>query len=634
MAYWHEIKQIQTQVTTQQFVSALAQPWVGGAATSPDPSIYGNQADLMRRLSWVYSAVTRVAETVASLADYEVYDISGEDKTEVVNHDFERLLHHPNPFQFDSRFEFYEALAGYLKLNGNAYLWLNAVSPNTPPAELWVLRPDRVVAIPDKEKLVKGYVYSVDGNNLFFDSTEVVHFKTFHPLNDYYGLSAIESLAMAAESDFKQAGWNKNFFGEGNAKPQGAIAYSEMVSDPDWDRIKTEIKDQFGGTQRRTMMLRGAGKGGVQWLQMGLTQKEMEFMAGRQFNKEEIWATLAPGLTQIMDKNTTEANSAAGEKTFREYCIWPLLQRIGEKMDARILPRYGENLLGEFAEIRVRDRILELQERAAFALVHTIDEVRAEYDGDNPLPDARGAMLVAQISPMTAVTGETPAPTPSTLEELPIATGETEPMPLKFIEKEQERAQFKRFAKKNPLKKWARFEFKHLDTAEQEALWLELTDEPKPTEKRDGRAEMYAEFDRALKEFQAALRVAPAPQPFNIPVTVNLPAQNITTPEVKAEFMPQVVVNVPEQPAPMVHFTSPAPVVNVSSVAPIVNVPAQEAPIVHVTNTAPDVTVNVPAQDAPIVNVQLPEVTSEVQVVERDAQGRPQRIKKSVSYGG
>lgn len=632
MAYWHEIKQIQTQVTTQQFVAALAQPWFGGAATSPDPSIYGNQADLMRRLSWVYSAVTRVAETVASLADYEVYDISGEDKTEIVNHEFERLLHHPNPYQFDSRFEFYEALAGYLKLNGNAYLWLNVISPNVPPAELWVLRPDRVVAIPDKEKLVKGYVYSVDGNNLFFDATEVVHFKTFHPLNDYYGLSAIESLAMAAESDFKQAGWNKNFFGEGNAKPQGAIAYSEMVSDPDWDRIKTEIKDQFGGQQRRTMMLRGAGKGGVQWLQMGLTQKEMEFMAGRQFNKEEIWATLAPGLTQIMDKNTTEANSAAGEKTFREYCIWPLLQRIGEKMDARILPRYGENLLGEFAEIRVRDRILELQERAAFALVHTIDEVRAEYDGDDPLPDARGALLAAQISPMTAVTGETPAPTPSTLEELPIATGETEPMPLKFIEKEQERAQFKRFAKKNPLKKWARFEFKHLSEMEQDELWKEL-DTPVPNKELNQRAEMYAKFERALKTFESALRTTPAPQPLNIPVSITMPAQTITAPEIKNEMpAPQVIVNVPTQEAPSVNVQVPAPIVNVSNAAPIVNVPEQSAPIVNVTNTAPEVVVNVPAQDAPIVNVQLPDATSEVQVIERDANGRPQRIKKSVMY--
>ncbi len=384
-----------------QYVASIAGGY-GSAARDPDPSLYANQARLMQSLSWVYSAVTHVAQSVASLAEFQVMQLADEQKKQIINHPFEQLLRAPNNYQFDSQFEFFEALAGFLKISGNCYLFLNALSPKLPPAEMYILRPDRMLVVPDAKQFIKGYIFTIDGAELAFDASEIVHLKTWHPLNDWYGLSAIEALSLAAETDLKEAAWNKNFFDKQYAKPQGALAYGDMVNDSDWDRMKAEAREEYGGTQRRLMMLRGAGKGGVQWLQMGLSQKEMEFITGRQFNKEEIYQVLAPGLISMLDKNATEANAISGEKVFREYALYPMMKRIQEKFTAKILPRYGDSsadgrgLVGEFAEIRARDRVLELQERAAYERVHTVAEVRAKFDGDAPLGDERDYQLVAQ----------------------------------------------------------------------------------------------------------------------------------------------------------------------------------------------------------------------------------------------
>lgn len=401
MSFWQEIKANRAAGASPrlgEFIRTSVGYGSGMPVSDPDPALYAAQAELMQRLSWVYSAVTAVAESTASLAELEVFERSEEDETALVNHEFEQLLRKPNEYQFDSQFEFFEAIAGFLKLSGNCYIFLNALSETLPPAELYLLRPDRVQVVPDKDKFVRGYIFTVDGAPIMFEPWEIVHIKRFHPLNDWYGLSAIESLALASESDFKMAEWNRNFFAKDNAKPQGALAYAEFIEDSQWDKMKRETKEEHGGTTRRMMMLRGAGKGGVEYLQMGLSQKDMEFFSGRQFTKEEIWMTLAPGLLQIMDKNVTEANSTAGEKTLREYVIYPMLTRIAQKFTARILPRYGENLVGRFKDIRYRDRAMELSERNAYERVHTVAEVRRKYDGDEGVGDERDNLFPDQVA--------------------------------------------------------------------------------------------------------------------------------------------------------------------------------------------------------------------------------------------
>jgi hypothetical protein len=121
----------------------------------------------------------------------------------------------------------------------------------------------------------------------------------------------------------------------------------------------------------------------------------MGYLEQRTFTKEQIYDMFAPGLSSILSVNATEANSTAGKDTFLSMCVYPQHIAVSEKIDADVLPAYGDNLDGEFEDVRRVDTAQELREQEAYERTHTIDEVRAKYYGDKPLPP--GARTVGQV---------------------------------------------------------------------------------------------------------------------------------------------------------------------------------------------------------------------------------------------
>ena len=364
--------------------------------TIPERTLPEAQAELYQRLSWVQIAVSTVAR-VAATTKFSVVEMSGDDAEQVVDHEFEKLLRRPNPL--NSRAEFLEATFSFKALTGNAYWWLNRASANDKPQELWLLPSHKVKPIPDRRLYIRGYEYTPDGAEtaMVLEPWEICHFRTFHPLNSFVGLSPIEALATVATGDMAMQKWNTNYFGKDNAKLPGALAFADPVDDVAWAKIKKDTEEKHGGTKRRLMMLRNVGKGGVEWLPMAMSQTDMQFLEGRSFNKEEIYSIYAPGLASLLAVNATEANSVSGKKTFIEFSVWPQLVQVAEKISNDILPIYGEQYNGEFEDIRITDRSMDLAEQSAFAQVHTIDEIRERFHKAKPLGDDRGKLLPAEI---------------------------------------------------------------------------------------------------------------------------------------------------------------------------------------------------------------------------------------------
>lgn len=359
---------------------------------TPDHTMPTAQLELYQRLSWVQIAVSAVARMGATAA-FGVSELEGEKTNAVENHPFELRLRRPNPLM--SRFELIEATISYQALTGNAYWWLNRKDENSEPDEIWVIPSNKLAPTPDDRMFIRGYNYETDlGEDLFIPRHEIVHFKNFHPLNQFVGLSPIESLATIATGDLAMQRWNTNYFDKNNAKAPGALAFSDMIDDVRWTKIKADIQSQHGGTNRQLMMLRNVGQNGVSWINMAMSQKDMEFLAGRTFNKEEIYGIYAPGLASMTAVNATEANSKAGKATFIELGVWPHLVAMAEKITNDLLPAYGDKLVGEFDDIRVSDRGMIIAEQNAAAQVMTIDELRQEYYALEPLADDRGIRLL------------------------------------------------------------------------------------------------------------------------------------------------------------------------------------------------------------------------------------------------
>ena len=507
-------------------------PWTLATAENekfniPPLTLPQRQAELYQRLSWVAIAVGHVANEAAG-TPLNVFELIGDEPEGVVAHDFEKLLKRPNPTQ--SRFEYLNASYLWYLLTGNAYWWLNKATEDAEPSEMWIIPSYKIEPVPDGNLYLKGYMYDPgDGSKIPLEPWEITQFKRFNPFNPYVGMSPIEALATIAIGDMKMQEWNTNFFGKNNAKLPGILQFADPIPDAEWERLKKDLKDQQGGTNRELMMMRNVGAGGVSWVSTSMTQAEMQFLDGREFNQMEIYDMFAPGLTQWLSTDTTSANAKSGRDAFMELAVWPLHTMTAEVITNSILPDYGEGLVAEFEDVRPKDRALVLQEQEAFASVHTIDEVRTRYYQTETIGDERGELLKAEIK--QAQQGGFPGADLIPKEE-PIDN------------KAKERFQFASFAKKRvdqgKPELIDKFTFNYIDENEAAVLKAEY--------KSDDFAPLVDALDAAVKALRADGEV------YQPSVNITMPEQTFNIPETKVsvEASKQEPVSVTVQPSEVV----------------------------------------------------------------------------------
>jgi HK97 family phage portal protein len=341
-----------------------------------------SQAKVYQQSPWVYIAVNRIAEA-AALVPLRVYPAhpngivgtrhaSSVYEPPLQRHPLERLLDAPNLYM--SRFELIEQTVGMLELTGNAY-WFLGGDESGAPNEIWPLRPDRVSIVPDAEQFVKGYVYEIDGQRIPLLPIEVIHFRRWHPANDYYGLSALEAARLAVTSDRAMAEWNKNTFGIDNGIPAGIVSLKLHTNDTDYERIKAEWRQTYGGTQRRTAILRAEE---VEWQNIGLNHHELDFLQGRRAHRDEILNIFGIPVG-LVSENATEANAKVAERLFIERTLWPKLVRLAQKISQELLPFWPGSFIAEFDDIRPTDTQARLDEIRTAYPVLSINEIRQRY---------------------------------------------------------------------------------------------------------------------------------------------------------------------------------------------------------------------------------------------------------------
>lgn len=369
-----------------------------------NPALDVHSAQVYEGSPWVYIAINRIAEAGA-LVPLHVFKLEGEARIGIENHPLERLFSNPNPLT--SRFELFEQTLGSLELHGNAYWFLVGDSLGK-PREIWVLRPDRVTIVPHKTQVVGGYLYEIDGQHIPLDVMEVIHFRRWHPANDYYGLSPIAAARNAVLSDRHMADWNRKAFGEDHGVPAGIVNIPDFISDTDFERIKREWRSNYGGTERRTAFLRG---GAVTWQNIGLTHSDLDFLQGRKAQRDEILNIFGIPVG-LVSENATEANAKVAERLFIERTLYPKLVRLAQKISQELLPFYGEGLIAEYDDIRPTNMQARLDEiHTAYPLL-SINELRANY---YQLPPVAWGDVPTGMTPPAS---EPKPPAKSVLEEL------------------------------------------------------------------------------------------------------------------------------------------------------------------------------------------------------------------------
>jgi hypothetical protein len=115
------------------------------------------------------------------------------DIEEVHAHPFLDLIEQPNPQHEKTGFLLKERTEIHLSLTGNAY-WYVISDGMGIPREIWILRPDRMAALLDRDGYLSGWAFMRDdGSHVELSTDEVVHFKLAAPVDDIFGWSLVKA---------------------------------------------------------------------------------------------------------------------------------------------------------------------------------------------------------------------------------------------------------------------------------------------------------------------------------------------------------------------------------------------------------------------------------------------------------
>lgn len=304
------------------------------------------------------------------------------------------LIARPNGAQ--GRAELFEAIYGHLLLSGNAYL--EAVTGlGALPAELHVLRSDRMTVIPGADGWPMAYDYTVGGRKHRFamtpDLQPICHIKTFHPSDDHYGFSPLQAAAVAVDVHTSASSWSKALL-DNAARPSGAIVYrgadgQSQLSNDQYDRLLSEMESHHQGARNagRPMLL----EGGLDWKPMGFSPSDMEFQKTKEAAGREIATAFGvPPMLMGIPGDATYANYQEANRAFYRLTVLPLVARVtagishwlsgftGEVVELRPdldqIPALAVERDQQWARVGAADFLSPAEKRAILGLPRLSDE--------------------------------------------------------------------------------------------------------------------------------------------------------------------------------------------------------------------------------------------------------------------
>ena len=351
-----------------------------------------------------YRCIRLIAQNAASVP-WVLFEGRGPLRRKLHEHPLLSLLSNPNPAQGGT--ELLESLFGFFLIAGNSYI--EAVGPDgAKPHELWALRPDRLRIVPGKGGMVESYRYSVAGQTLDFPVSHltgrarVLHIKSFHPLDDWYGMSPLEAAAFSIDQHNAAAKWNASLLQQ-SGRPSGALVFKPTANGPDQLseeqrlELKNELESFFSGSHNagRPMVL----EGGLDWKEMALSPKDMDWLAGKDLSAREIaLAYNVPPQLIGLEGSLTFANFEQARLAFYDDAVLPLLCHFRDELNNWLAPEFGDDLTLDFDRDAIealsarRDKMWERITSADFL---TVNEKRAALGleridgGDALLPSLR-----------------------------------------------------------------------------------------------------------------------------------------------------------------------------------------------------------------------------------------------------
>ncbi len=317
----------------------LAKMWLTGFDGTTGGVV--TQEEAYARQSWVYACVTAIARTASSVP---LRIRSGRNRIVGRGPAYE-LFRRPTLRQ-TSRDLIYVTLQ-HLELAGNS-LWLKDVSDMSQrPIGLKPLNPHRIKPVVRNEELL-GYVYTKRIGDTYvkvpLPLDRVIHFQYPNPNNPFWGQAPLEAAMDGVNTDVKAATYNQKFF-DNSAQPGGLLIHKRSISKIQQEQVRQAFQQEHGGADKSHRLAVLAGD--WDYKQLGLGQKDMEFLDQRRFSREQIGAVFGVPSVLMNDPNNSNYSTASVElRIFAESNWLPKLRALEEVINTQIfMPNWPEMFL-------------------------------------------------------------------------------------------------------------------------------------------------------------------------------------------------------------------------------------------------------------------------------------------------
>lgn len=355
--------------------------WYTGLSESTATGINVGQITALQA-SACAACVSILSEDVAKLPVH-VYRGRSDGGQEIVkDHPVERLLQKPNIDQ--DRFEFVETMQMALLLRGNAYAVILRDGRGRPTGMVPV-NPDNVA------------LWESPGGMLFYRVTRIGYrerwmlrdFPDLIPAEDVFHLrwmsqdrvAGLSRISLARESlglSLAQEQHAARLAGNG-ARPGGVLQTDKKLTKEVLDRLKSQWQESYGGWARtgKTAVL----EEGLKWQALTMNSVDMEFLASRRFQVEEIARLfhVPPHKLGIAATGGTGPSMAAINQDYMNNVVSSYVERWETKIDD-VFSLRDEGLFLEFdvnrflrADIQTR---LNALRTGVVGMIYTPNEAR------------------------------------------------------------------------------------------------------------------------------------------------------------------------------------------------------------------------------------------------------------------
>jgi HK97 family phage portal protein len=281
----------------------------------------------------VLACVTMLAEDVAKCSPQIFKRLADGSRTPATDHYLYDLLERPNDWQ--SGFEFIEHLMVGLVLRGNGYSVILRNYRGVPVA-LIPVNPDWVQLWESPDGSL---FYRITPNGLhmramltdqpyLIPAGDVLHIRGFS-LNGLLGASRIsvarEAIALGLAQESQAARWIGN-----GARPGGVLTTEQKLSPDAAKRIAADFKASHGGLQNsgKTLVL----EQGLKFDKISLSAQDLEFLASRQFQLQEVARIFRVPPHMIGDlQQSTNNNIESQGQDYANYTITGYTVRIAKR---------------------------------------------------------------------------------------------------------------------------------------------------------------------------------------------------------------------------------------------------------------------------------------------------------------